>query len=339
MTFFKKLFYIFCAFFAFLSPLAAQEPARLGLPLACTPGVDCWVLNYADTGPAGDGKTIDPACGARSYEAHKGTDFAIADEAAMHKGVDVVAAMDGTVARARDGEADRWPTAQDLQETKAARKECGNAVLIDHGDGWQTMHCHMKKDSIIVKPGQKIKRGEKIGEVGLSGFTEFPHLHFGLIHKDKVIDPFSGRNIEEPCDPKSMKALWEEKLELSYEPVVIMAQGFSDEIPKLKSLDKKLPSKKELQVHGNNLVAYVVLLGMRAGDDIAIKIKAPDGAVFANVAKKQDRNHARQLYFTGRKNNDDGFKPGLYSADVKVMRGNADGTKQEFSKNFQVNVR
>lgn len=58
---------------------------KFQLPLSCKLGKDCWIMNYTDTGTDGDGAGIDPFCNARSYEGHKGTDFAIPDETAMKK--------------------------------------------------------------------------------------------------------------------------------------------------------------------------------------------------------------------------------------------------------------
>src|SRR5688572_25598532 len=125
MIFFKTL--IFLLVFS-ASVLAEEKTPVFDLPLSCKPGKDCWILNYPDVGPDKDGTATDPACLSRTYEDHKGTDFAIADEASMNKGVNVLAAADGTVMRVRNSEPDRWPTKDDLEKTREAKRECGNAV-------------------------------------------------------------------------------------------------------------------------------------------------------------------------------------------------------------------
>src|SRR5579871_6058491 len=60
-------------------------------------------------------------------------------------------------------------------------KDIGNHVLIDHGNGEFSLMVHMKPGSVRVKPGDTVKAGEKIGEIGFSGDSLFPHLHYSLI--------------------------------------------------------------------------------------------------------------------------------------------------------------
>lgn len=52
----------------------------------------------------------------------------------------------------------------------------GKTLLISHGFGMTTRYCHLNK--VFVKPGQRVKRGEKIAEIGVSGKTTGPHLHY-----------------------------------------------------------------------------------------------------------------------------------------------------------------
>ena len=81
----------------------AKEPAapELGLPIRCFLGKDCWMVNLVDVFP-GTGKR-DYACGARTYDGHKGVDIAIRDLKVMQKGVDVLASAPGVVRSVRDG--------------------------------------------------------------------------------------------------------------------------------------------------------------------------------------------------------------------------------------------
>ena len=63
----------------------------------------------------------------------------------------------------------------------------GAMVLIDHGQGLISMYLHM--NTIDVKPGQEVKRGEKIGEVGSKGRSTGPHLCWRLKWRNRHLDP------------------------------------------------------------------------------------------------------------------------------------------------------
>jgi len=87
-------------------------------------------------------------------------------ERAMHEGVDFVATPGTGIRAAAAGvviSAERHP-------------QYGNMVEIDHGKDLTTRYAHASK--LLVKPGQLVKRGQKIAEVGTTGRSTGPHLHF-----------------------------------------------------------------------------------------------------------------------------------------------------------------
>ncbi len=63
----------------------------------------------------------------------------------------------------------------------------GNCVRINHGYGYETRYAHMSK--ILVKAGTYVKRGDVIGEVGSSGLSTSPHLHYEVLINGKYVNP------------------------------------------------------------------------------------------------------------------------------------------------------
>ena len=63
----------------------------------------------------------------------------------------------------------------------------GNCVTIDHGFGYQTIYAHL--NSISVREGMEIKRGDCIGESGKSGRASGPHLHYEVVYKGEKVNP------------------------------------------------------------------------------------------------------------------------------------------------------
>ena len=65
----------------------------------------------------------------------------------------------------------------------------GNYVLIKHSNGYQTRSAHLLYDSIKVKKGDKVKRGQRIATMGTTGHSYGPHDHFEVIKNGKFVDP------------------------------------------------------------------------------------------------------------------------------------------------------
>lgn len=128
------------------------------------------------------------------YRGHNGVDFSLTgDFTTMDAGSSpVVAAADGVVISAHDGEYDRC-------RATAAGITCdgfpmrANQVVIAHDNGLETRYWHLKRDSVVVEVGQVVRCGQPLGLVGSSGYSSFPHLHFEVTGVDgDPIDPYAG---------------------------------------------------------------------------------------------------------------------------------------------------
>ena len=63
----------------------------------------------------------------------------------------------------------------------------GNLVEVDHGNGFVTKYAHLHKS--YVKKGQYLERGDDVGELGSTGRSTGPHLHYEIIYQGKDVNP------------------------------------------------------------------------------------------------------------------------------------------------------
>lgn len=312
------LFHVVCG--------VCQAQPELTFPIDCIAGEDCWVVNYVDVDPTPN--TIkDFSCGPKSYDNHKGTDIAIRDWKTMHAGVDVLAAAGGKVLRFRDGVADKVLSREELNRIKAENKSCGNGLFIEHADGWQTIYCHLKKNSIVVKANQAVSAGQKLGQVGHSGYVEFPHLHIGVMHNESLIDPYTGLSNQEECNNSNQKqaekisqSLWSEEAHANYSPVSIYASGFSDAVPKFEQIKQDASSPDSLPVDSPALTFWVSIFGVEKGDQIVMEVRDPEGRIFSEKKSVQKKTRARQFLYIGKKNRNRDLIKGKYTGLLTLIR-------------------
>jgi hypothetical protein len=97
---------------------------------------------------------------------------------------DVLAVADGIVRDARDGQPDGKPFANRPEPTDvSARGLYGNFVILEIASGIFVHYAHLRPGSIRVQPGQHVHRGDPIGNLGDSGNSAVPHLHFHISNK------------------------------------------------------------------------------------------------------------------------------------------------------------
>lgn len=306
---------------------ARAEPPTLQLPIDCTVGESCWLANLVDRDP-GPGRT-DFRCGTVSYDTHRGVDFAIRDMAEMARGVSVLAAAAGTVRAIRDGMAASTP--QDLEHpNRLAGRECGNGVVIAHEDGWTTQYCHMKAGSLTVTEGQKVDAGTPLGEVGLSGRTEFPHLHMAVRRGKTVYDPFTGQTSVAACDPNAETAgFWASELRdvLRYPGPQPYNLGFHTQAPDLLAARAGQLRETRLAADAPALVFWADTFYVSKGDTVRLTLTGPTGTIVEREAEV-DRPLARLFRFVGRKRTASAWPRGTYTGTIRIER---DGTVTERS--------
>lgn len=291
------------------------EPLRLALPVACTPGSDCFVQNYVDHDPSTGYR--DYACGARTYDGHDGTDFRLRSLVAQRAGVAVLAAADGVVGGVRDGMKDVSIRDTGIQAVKG--RECGNGLVLRHAGGWETQYCHMAQGSLSVRPGQHVTLGQPLGKVGLSGLTEFPHLHFTVRRDGKFVDPFAPDPKDGECGSSSTLWLEAAAAQLAYRRRVRLNSGFADRMLSMEEVENLQPETLALSPDSPALVTYVKMIGLEAGDVANLTLRAPDGSVLAQKQLQPlPRAQAQTLALIGRKRPVAGWPAGLYRADYRV---------------------
>jgi len=101
-----------------------------------------------------------------------------------HKGLDI---------RGRYGELVK-STASGKVVAAGRRGGYGNCVVISHGNGFETYYGHLSK--ILIKAGQRVKAGDKIGRIGSTGRSTGPHLHYEVHRYGKIINPRSFLTLE-----------------------------------------------------------------------------------------------------------------------------------------------
>lgn len=308
-------------------PTVQAEPPELSLPIDCIIGETCWLTNFVDRNP-GPGHQ-DYRCGGLSYNTHKGTDIALANDAVMQAGVSVLAAAPGRVTRVRDGEPQS--TLKDLQSATTLRgRECGNGLVIDHDDDWTTQYCHLMAGSLNVSVGDTVQRGDKLGQVGRSGRTEFPHIHITVRKGKTVIDPFTGDSSTRQCNTQStLNGLWASSLKqsLSYPGPQPFHLGFSNSVPKVDDVRAGKLSETEFDATSPALVFWIEAYSLVQGDQVSLSLLGPKNEVIAKSNAVLDRPFARAYRFTGRKRRGAAWDVGAYKAHVSITRGDQTTSK------------
>ena len=98
----------------------------------------------------------------------------------MHKGVDMSTDYGVPVYATGDGVIEKVDMGK-------RRRGYGRQIMINHKFGYKTRYAHLQK--IFVKVGEKVQRGQLIGEVGSTGGSTGPHLHYEVLYRNRNVNP------------------------------------------------------------------------------------------------------------------------------------------------------
>lgn len=303
---------------------------KILFPLECELGKSCWISSlprhYVQD------KYLDFRCGSITYKNNDGTDIALKDIKQMQQGVSVIAPISGIVEVKQDDIIDI--SAKDIGNKSAKGKECGNEIVISN-DEMLIQLCHLKNKSIRVNVGDKIKAGDIIGKVGLSGSTEYPHLHMSVRDKsdtrEREIDPFYGAQSDCGLKPQS---LWSnpELMEKQATTGLIYNYGFAFENITLERsisgdytyLQPEYPA---------TFIAFVDIFSVNKGDKLTISILDARNNVLAKREHEFAKYQTRYFLFVEKKLRGERLR-GNYSLVVKYKH--ASGKEEELNSSIKL---
>lgn len=291
------------------TPVVA-DVSFLGMPLDCVLGETCVIEDYPNVDPTA--AATDYRCGLKTRDGHSGTDFALLSFEQMETGVRVIAAADGRVEAIRNTRPDQpYVPGTDLNG-----EECGNAVRINHGNGYQSVYCHMKLGSVRVTPGQRVVQGQLLGEVGLSGLTNYPHLHLTITQGSEIVDPFAPSQANACSEP--FETLWLDTP--AYADAGLFTVGISDSVPDLDAVQTGIARRTVLSPT-DTMVLYAHIFQGNTHDRIELTMTGPEGNVFDHTATL-DQDQAQSMRAYGRRAPDAGWPKGDYRGYARLVRGN-----------------
>jgi len=165
-----------------------------------------------------------------------------------------------------------------------------------------------------------VAAGQPLARVGLSGDTEFPHLHLTVRHGTEVVDPFAPAPVTAPACV-AQPSLWAPAAarQLAYKRGAVLNLGFGAALSPMEAVEARTIAAPTAASPA--VVAYVRTIGLEAGDVVELSLRGPDGRILATASEPPlDHDKAQWLNQIGRKVPPGGWPRGVYTAEAKVHR-------------------
>ena len=262
---------------------SAQEDNATRLIWPVRPGVDnrndfqTGVSGYIDHDVA-SGSLLDYACGARTYDRNNGYNHDGVDISSWPypwsvmdaDGLDVIAAADGAIVSKTGDQPDRSCTI-DTQAT-------WNFILLAHNDGRHSLYGHLKRDSLTSKAvGDTVTAGEYLGQVGSSGVSSGPHLHFQLLDANFAnIEPYAGA-----CGSAESAWRWQPEYNRPRVNAVLTGSG----APQIGQCDGSEFPRSEVEfLPGDAVFVSGYFVNQPAGQPAILELIQPDGSLWLETS-------------------------------------------------------
>jgi hypothetical protein len=190
-------------------------------------------------------------------------------------------------------------------------------MLKKYGNGWQTLYCHMKRGSVVVESGDMVQAGDPLGQVGLSGLTNHPHIHLGVLRDGEIVDPFQPGAIDGTCGTEAGDGLWLDAPD--YDRAGLFTAGFSNGVPEFDAV-KSGAARISEATPDMPLVIYGYVFYAQPGDLLELWASDTAGTEIFRTEIPLDAPQAQLFRAFGRKAPKAGWTPGAYRGYVRLSR-------------------
>jgi len=262
-------------------------------------------------------------CAGVTYDDHDGTDIGAVDPDRFAQGIEVIAAAAGRVTGIRDGMEDADVSLAGPASVKG--RECGNGVAIAlPEEGWTTQYCHLRRGSVVVRSGQEVRKGDKLGLMGMSGLASYPHVHLSVMRQGQAVDPFApDGGVACPTTPaRPGPGLWSPAAASALQDAsaAIVAAGVASQEPRWEDAKAGRLNSRLLPARGPNFIVWLEVQAVQPGDRLKIRITGPDGQAVFQQSLTIDKANLRNFRYFGRRTPSNGWPLGVYQIELTSIR-------------------